>query len=308
MVERDDGFRRLDEASPVDFEGRGRRSVERLDTRRDELAPRGVGAILDAGFDALRARFAACFGACALLWIGPAWLMAYAPPEELARRFAGQDDLTSTFVVLGVSFANSLLTGVVQIFATILVSVIVRAEFVGRSIPLVDAARLVLRRFFPLILCTILVGILSVAGLIACVLPYFFLLWRLSLAPLVCAVEEHGPAESIRRSFDLTKGSFLRWAAISIVAALLVAPLSGVAALAANTEVREYALENLPVPAGTYESILWPTATLFFALATAAAAAITTAYYYDCRVRREGLDLADRLDGIVGARAAESAV
>lgn len=306
MVEHDDGFRRLDELSPVDSEGRGRRSVERLDTRRDELAPRGVGAILDAGFDALRARFAACFGACALLWIGPAWLMAYAPPEDLALQFAGTDELTSSLVVLGVTFANSLLTGAVQIFATILVSVIVRAEFIGRSIPLVDAAGLVMRRFFPLLLCTILVGMLSVAGMLACILPYFFLLWRLSLAPLVCVVEDYGPAESIRRSFELTKGSFLRWGAIAIVGALLLMPLSGVAAGAANVEVRDSALENLALSPEAYASILWPMSTLFFALATAASAAITTAYYYDCRVRREGLDLADRLESIAGTRTAES--
>lgn len=307
MVERDDGFRRLDEVSPLEGRGRGRRGAEGLDVARDELAPRGVGATLDAGIDALRARFLPCFGACLLLWVGPAWLMAFAPPEEIASRISGGDQGVYGLAQMGASFLHTGLSTVVQIFATILVSVIVRAEFVGEPTTVGAAAALVLRRFLPLLGCTILVGLLSMAGLVACILPYFYLLWRLSLAPLTCAAEGIGPGESLSRSFGLTKGSFLRWAAISAVAVCLLAPMNALAGAASQAQVRETALENLTISRGAYDAILWISATLFFAVSTAASAAITTAYYYDCRVRREALDLRGRLDAIAVPRAAGSA-
>ncbi len=304
MAERDDGFRRLDEPSPLEDRGRTRRAVEGLDTRREELAPRGVGAILDAGIDALRARFLACFGAGIVLWIGPSWLMAFAPPEQMAARFATGDPMGDAFAQMGASFLQTAISTIVQIFATILVSVIVRAEFVGEPVSLGAATALVARRFPAIVGCTIVVGLMSLAGFVMCILPYFYLLWRLSLAPLACATEDFGPIESVRRSFALTKGSFLRWAAIMIVTFVLLVPMSGVAGAAATGEVREAALENLAVPTIVYEVVLWIAATLFFAVSTAATAAITTAYYYDCRVRREGLDLGARLDAIAGERVA----
>lgn len=306
MPERDDGFRRLDEPSPLEVRGRARRAVEGLDTQRDELAPRGVGAVLDAGLDALRARFLPCFGACLLLWVGPAWLMAFAPPEELADLLSGGDEMQFALAQIGASFLHTALSTVVQIFATILVSVIVRAEFVGEPVSVSAAARLVLRRFLPLVFCTILVGLWSIAGLLACILPYFWVLWRVSLAPLACVTETLTPARSVSRSFDLTKGSFLRFAGISIVAVCILGPMNGVAGGASQAEAREVVLENLAVPRAVYDTILWLTATLFFALSTAASAAITTAYYYDCRVRREALDLRARLDAIAPPRTAGS--
>ncbi|MCY2960248.1 MAG: hypothetical protein NTY35_08780 [Planctomycetota bacterium] len=306
MPERDDGFRRLDEPSPLEVRGRSRRGVERLDTRREDLAPRGAGAILDAGIDALRARFLACFGASVVLWIGPAWLMAFAPPEDMAARLAGGDPAAVAFAQLGASFAQTMISAVVQIFATILVSVILRAEFVGEPLTLGAAGSLVARRFLSILGCIILVGLLSIAGFVACILPYFFLLWRLSLAPLACAAEDQGPAESVARSFALTKGSFLRWAAVSIVAICMLAPMNAVAGGAAQAQVRQTALENLAVSSELYSTILWIAATLFFAVSTAATAAITTAYYYDCRVRREALDLRARLEAIAEPRGAGS--
>jgi len=299
VVERDDGFRRLDEPSLLEVRGRARRGVERLETQREDLAPRGVGAILDGGIDALRARFLPCFGASLLLWIFPAWLMAFEPPEQMAGYFSNSPS-TDIFATLLASLIHTALSTLVQILATILVCVIVRAEFIGEALSLGAAWSLVARRTPAIIGCTIVVGLLSIAGFVLCILPYFYVLWRVSLAPLACATEEQGPIESVRRSFLLTKGSFLRWAAIMIVVGVLLGPLAAVAGAAAQGELREAALENLPVPTIVYELLLWIASTLFYALSTATTAAITTSYYYDCRVRREGIDLGARLDAIAG--------
>lgn len=305
MAERDDGFRRLDEPSPFEGAGRERRSAERLEARAEEdLAPRGVGATLDAGIDALRARFLPCLGACIVLWIGPAWLMAYAPPEDIVARFeSGEPGPADAFLLLGVSGLQTVLHALVQMVATVLVGLLVSGEFVGRSVPLGEALRIALTRLLPLVFCTILVGLLSIAGFVACVIPYVFVLWRLSLAPLVTAMETLSPFESVKRSFALTQGTFLRWLGITVVSTLLVTPLSGIAGAAASTEIRDAALENVSISPDLYAAILWFTATLFLGTATAAAASISAAFYFDCRVRREALDLSARLDVIAGTRA-----
>jgi len=305
VAERDDGFRRLDEPSPFEGSGRERRSAERLEARAEEdLAPRGVGATLDAGIDALRARFLPCLGACIVLWIGPAWLMAYAPPEEIVARFeSGEPGPADALLLLGVSGMQTILHALVQIVATVLVGLLVRGEFVGAPVPFGEALRTVFSRLVPLVFCTILVGLLSIAGFVACIIPYFFVLWRLSLAPLVTAMETLTPFESVKRSFALTQGSFLRWLGITVVTALLVTPLSGIAGAGAATEIRTAALENVAIAPELYAAILWIAGTLFLGTATAVGASISAAFYFDCRVRREALDLSARLDVIAATRA-----
>jgi hypothetical protein len=228
----------------------------------------------------------------------PSWLLAFAPAEQWGQDFGATDEATQALLQLTGFVVHQALNMFVQVFGTMVVALVVRGEFLGESITLMQAARRVLSRFLPLTANGILVTLFAMAGLVACILPYFFLLWRLSLAPLVCASEGYGPAQSIARSFWLTKGSFLRWLGVSLVSFVLIGPLTSSVGTAAMTPVKVDALDALGMPAVMYDTILWLSATLFFAVATAAGAAITTAYYYDCRVRREALDVRARLKEI----------
>jgi hypothetical protein len=305
VVERDDGFRRLDEASALDV--RARRETEQLARNEPaDLAPRGVGAILDDGIAALRARFLPCFGACAVVWLVPAWIAAYWPPEEVAARFEGAPELAAV-ATLGVQLVNMGLQAAVQVFATLLVGVILRSEFHGEPLPLGAALGLVARRILPGGVSTLLVALLSVVGIVLCFLPYFWVLWRFSLGPLCTALENDGPVEALSRSLRLTAGSFARWLGVFIVSGAISALLSGVAGAASIEEVRAYALAEHAVPAWLYALLLWIASTLFFALATALTAAVTTSFFFDCRARRGGLDLALRLDALAAGRPASAA-
>ena len=76
----------------------------------------------------------------------------------------------------------------------------------------------------------------------------------------------------------------------------------GAAGGAAQAEVRDRLLESTAVSADLYAALLWIAATLFFAVATAMASSVTTAFYYDCRVRRGALDLFTRLESIAAPR------
>jgi hypothetical protein len=297
-------FQRLGEPAPEQA-GRAARETERLASERPALAARGVGEILDVGLDVLRARFAACAGVCAILWIGPAWLTAYLPPESWALRAEPDPSPEATVIwTLVGSGVNTLITALVQALATMVVALIVRGEFAGEPVSVGAAFGIVGRRFLPLVATGVLTIVITMAGLFACLLPYFYLLWKLSLAPLCCAVEGQGPFESLARSFTLTSGSFLRWLGIAVVGGLFVAPLSLVVGAGAAAEVREAAIDGLVLDADLYALVLWLACTLLFAVSTAVTAAFSTAYYYDCLVRREALDLCERLRGLAPARSA----
>jgi hypothetical protein len=302
VPERDDGFRRLDEQSPLDVRARARRETERVSARGPaDLAPRGLGAVLDDGIDALRAHFLPCLGACVALWIVPAWLVAYWPAEEVAARFGTDDESAAILLVLTQVF-HSILSSAVQVVALLLVGVLVSAHFQGERREFSATLELALRRFIPAAVCTLLYTLLGIAGMLACVLPYFFVLWRFSLGPLCTVLERDGPIDALQRSFRLTKGTFLLWLGAMVVGAILAGPFSGSAAAASVAELRSAALESLPISPATYAAVLWASATVFHALATALMAAISTSFYYECRVRRGGLDLRARLEALATAR------
>jgi hypothetical protein len=297
----DDGFRRLGAEPEAPFRAREGRELERLVAHRPELRPRGVGEILDVGIDVLRARFAACVLPCVLLWLLPAWLQAYMPPEEWAasQLVPGSPEIGA---LLGMAI-NTGLAALVQAFAAMVVALIARGEFAGEPLGVGAALVIVLRRLLPLLFTAFLVVVITSAGMIACVLPYFFLLWRLSIAPLVCAIEGLGPLQSLARSFNLTSGTFLRWLGYTVVGGLLATPLSVSVSLATLPDVRHTALDGLVLSPELYSLGLWLAGTLFLGVATAVGAAFTTAFYYDCRVRREALDLRERLAAFAPARA-----
>ncbi len=297
----DDGFQRLSADDGEAARARAVRSTERVSHERPELRPRGVGELLDIGLDALRTRFAACVGVCIVLWLAPAWMMAFLPPEEWGAALGFESQEEQALWALAGIMVNSLTQMVVQVLGSMVVALIVRGEFAGEPLSLGAALGIMLRRFLPILLCIVLITLISIAGMIACILPYFFFLWRLSTAALVCASEELGPAQSLSRSFWLTRGSFLRWLGVTFVSGLLLAPLTMFAGAATTEELREVALENLAIDPTLYRFGLWLAGTLFFGVATAAGGAFTTAYYFDCRVRREALDLHERVAALAAA-------
>jgi hypothetical protein len=118
---------------------------------------------------------------------------------------------------------------------------------------------------------------------------------------MACGVEGRGPADSLARSFELTRGTLGRWLGLTSVSWLLLIPLSAFSGAANHARVRDAALENVALSGAAYDTVVWLATTLFLGLATAVGAAFTTAFYYDCRVRREGLDLRARLAELAAA-------
>lgn len=82
------------------------------------------------------------------------------------------------------------------------------------------ALRRGLKRIVTAILASIVAGLLILAGLIVFVLPGIYLAIRLSYLDIILANEDLGPIESIKRSFQLTKGNVLD--VIGLLATVLI--------------------------------------------------------------------------------------
>ncbi len=128
------------------------------------------------------------------------------------------------------------------------------------------------------------------------VVYYVFVTWRFSVAPAVLIVEDIGVVEAMRRSWDLTLGSFWRWVTVMAISYGLAMWFSGFLQVGDNLEIREAVLGGLGIPSPLFHLIFVVISALFSGIATAVASAAMTSYYFDTRTRKEGFDITMRLE------------
>ena len=257
----------------------------RLDTRRDLLAPRGVGQILDTACDVLGARFGPCFGIALLLWF----------PVLFGQGMLLRAGEAEVFV------AWQLVAGfLVRMFAVVFICSIVGGHLQGNTVPALDAFAVGLRRFPGMAVLGAMIGFLTFMGVCLCILPSLVVKWLFAVVPAVYVLEGVGLGEAISRGVRLvsTGAALLRWMGWSVVTWFMVLPLQvlseGLVAMPVRTELEH----RLPVSGMAFEVVLALLGAPFLALATAFAAVVTTVFYVDLRVRREGLDLRLRLEAM----------
>jgi len=127
------------------------------------------------------------------------------------------------------------------------------------------------------------------------VLPGVLVAWRVALAPAICVIEDAGIVESFARSSQLARGRLGPWIGLFLTAFLLLLPFTSVAGVADRPDLRATALRALGVPALAFDCARIGFASLFTGVATAFHAVVVAIWYYDCRARSEGVDLAARL-------------
>ncbi len=305
-MRREEGeFRSLTPSSSATGPGsarRGERGTARVEAGTLELGPRGLGEVLDLALEIFRSRFGILVGLSTLLWI----------PVRLAQPFIGvhtwmENGADPSIGLLFGFLFTALSTGVVSALVNALVAQLVAAHAQGRALPVLEALRGAFLRAFALLVIAFLTGMLTSVGVLCLCVPGFFFAYKLYLAPVVCVVEGTGVAESLSRSFDLARGRFLPWVGL-LVAFLLTFPLSSIAAVADDPRLRELVIGEFGISGALFDWAAVPFTALFLGVATAFHAVIATVWYFDCRARREGVDLLARLDRLRAAMpAAESA-
>jgi len=144
----------------------------------------------------------------------------------------------------------------------------------------------------------LLSGLIVLAGFIALIIPGVYLMLRIPVATAAALLEDLGPADSIRRSFELTKGFAGRASLIFLLSGVLAwvtvavfqfpfAILIVVSAKQAQLVLLWTILAQLGNFLGS--SLVAPVSTISFAL-----------FYYDLRVRKEAFDLQMMMKAIGG--------
>ncbi|HEV7966785.1 MAG TPA: hypothetical protein VGP19_04410 [Candidatus Acidoferrales bacterium] len=135
----------------------------------------------------------------------------------------------------------------------------------------------------------VLSGLILVAGLIALIIPGIYLMCRICVATPAALLEDIGPSESIRRSFNLTRDFagrafmiyLLYFAMVWGVIAVFQFPFMLLLAVSAK-QMQLRVLFTVLMQVGNFigSALVAPVSTIGFAL-----------FYYDLRVRKEAFDL-----------------
>ena len=291
-----------------------------------QLRPLNVGDILDQTFRVFRKYFLLLLGIIAVISVPMAvvqgfglWQYTQGLQELGGSRGFGA---TSPSGVFGSALASSVpllistvLTAVAGVFQTGALASAISELYLGRTISIGQAYRGVLRRIGPLLLATLLVGLIfgvfvaiffgaSLAGatlgsagvIIFCLaIPFSLVFMVVVIAVSVywlflsqaIVLEGHSAIEGLRRSWNLVRGSFWRVFGITLLLGLLVSMASFVPTFAVQFGVSLAFPGSLEIQTILNQVVT----TVLTILLTPITAIANTLLYYDLRVRKEGFDL-----------------
>lgn len=261
------------------------------------LAPRSAGEIVDLGLDLLRGRFGLLVGLCTLLWVPVRLLQPLVGPQA----WQGRQDLGSVFGQLAGTAVVTLAAALVQTLANAAVALYVFGAAQGSPPRVAQVLNRAMRCLPGVLVLAILGGMAALTGLMMCILPYFYALWKFALAPSIYVLEQVSLGESIRRSFALSTGTFLRWTAAMALVFVLAVPYSGLSGAVDVPEVHTWIVDTFHADRTTVSAVLVVVTSVFMGIASAVTGVISTVFYLDCLVRREGRDLRARLAALGSA-------
>ena len=261
---------------------------------RLEVGPRRVGQMLDQALETFRAGF--------FRYVMVAMLIIL--PERIFQASLGADFLqvdVGSAQPFDVGFVLRLLTLMVPAIVTLylaqlVVSQMAYADLRGTNESTWVGLGRVAKSAPALVLIVTLAAIGQFIGFCFCCLPYFFVAWKLQLAPYALVLEECSIAESFRRGWDMSRGSFFRFWGLFLVLGILGAGMGYISGAPLQAESRESMESALNLSGLPFDLLFVPLSALFGAIVTALGGVLWVVYYSDQRVRLEGLDLDLRLD------------
>jgi hypothetical protein len=146
----------------------------------------------------------------------------------------------------------------------------------GRPVNMMESLRIGFGRILPVLGTAIVVGVLTMLGGIALVIPAFIVMTMLFVAIPACVVERLGPVKSAGRSAALTKGYRWRvfglWISFMIVLGIVQSVSVGIGSAIGGVFVAQLIL------------LLWNAVYIAFS------ATLVVVTYRDLRVAKEGVD------------------
>ena len=255
------------------------------------LRPLGAGEMRDAAFRIYRSRFkslilAVIIPTFPLVVISTLVAWSTRPTTEVDPATGMvRTDVGDAFV----SIAGGLVTVVVAILSTSIATAAcyraISGAYLGDDATWRESLRFAVNRLWPVIGLTILTGLATLLGLLALVIGILVPTTFFAVAMPVLLVEGHRPADAMRRSWDLVRGTAWRVLGLVLMALVLSTVFQSVVSAPA------VALVFTDSSTVVTEIVTGLSQFLAVVLVTPFTAAFTMALYVDLRVRKEGFDL-----------------
>ena len=201
------------------------------------LRPLAVGELLDGVFSTIRRHPRLVLGMAAVVATAQAVLSVLVPGLLGAFSFSintgsteSVDASLQVFQLLS-QLLGYLVTTVLSALLAGAMTVIVAEAVLGRPVTGRAVWESIRPRFWGLLGCSLLVGVIPFIGLFFCLAPGIWLWAAWALATPALVLEGLGPVQSIRRSYRLVKGAWWRTFFVRLLATLISGVVAGVIAV-----------------------------------------------------------------------------
>jgi hypothetical protein len=265
-----------------------------------ETGPLTLSEILDRMFSIYRKNFLMLVGIAGLPYAGIAVITGFLVGLAALVVAGGSPDAAR--IGVGAAGGIFLIVIIVMVFVFIVAAILASLGTyaavwdiqVGRTTGIKRAYRIAWSHAGSAILAGILAGLAMLAGFVLLIIPGIIVYLALSLIYPVIIAEDSGGAESLGRSWELTKG--YRW---KIFVAMLVS-FAVSAAITYGIKIPMLVIASVSFTQGNapvWFVILNALASVLGSVVPAPLLAIASCLiYYDARVRKEGFDLQRMLD------------
>jgi len=252
------------------------------------LKPMDVGDILDNTFKLFKDNFKTYIGVSAL---GMIPVVTVGVLAALVMLVFGETETAAIAIGIIVIIALIPLIAVYLAMEGALIKVS-SEQIMERGIGIKEAYRFGFSRAWPLFVTALLMGLAVLGGVILLIIPGIILAIWFTFFRQVTVLENIGYAKALSRSKALVKGNWWRTLGITLLVSLLVGILSNLVSLPAGI--------GFPLLFGeTAGMILSYVVQMALSLLLLPLSYIPlTLFYYDLRVRKEGLDLQIMADNL----------
>ncbi len=260
-----------------------------------DLRPLSLGELLDRTFFLYRRHFLLFVGIAAIpysffFFVNLATDLIPVFARSAASGHMQTAGLAATAIGSGLFALIAVIAGGVGFLFSVGATVYAVSEiYTGRLTSIRESLRRVRGKTGTIFGVLFLSGLILVAGLIALIIPGIYLICRICVATPAALLEDLGPSDSIRRSFDLTRDFagrafmiyLLYFAMVWGVVAVFQFPFMILLAVSAK-QMQLRVLWTVLMQVGNFigSVLVAPVSTIGFAL-----------FYYDLRVRKEAFDL-----------------
>lgn len=247
-------------------------------------APASIGGVLDSGFKLMRAAFGKVVGISIVAsLIGQMPSMALMGSVDADGMPQGGGALM-VIVILAMLFSLILYGAIIGR---------IHAVHLGRDMTVGEAVNLGFSCMLPLVGFFMLYGLAVAGGSLLLLIPGLILAVSLMFGSYILIVDRAGVIDSLKQSHNLVWGYWWRTSALIGVAGIIMMVAYVVVGFVAGIAV---AMDPESAAAGTFSLTQTLLTAVLGGLLTPLFYSLTLSVFYDLKLRREGEDLASRID------------